>query len=49
MELIIESKIMPEHRVSSLLLEANELTAIFAATLKASRANLHHDDPNPKS
>ncbi len=38
MELIIETKILPESRVSSLLQEANELTAIFAATHKTIKA-----------
>ena len=39
MELIIESNVMPESRVASLLQEANELTAIFAATHKTIKAN----------
>ena len=39
MELIIEGKVMPENRVTGLLQEANELTAIFAATHKTTKAN----------
>ena len=39
MELIIESKVIPENRVIGLLREANELTAIFAATHKTTKAN----------
>ena len=46
MELIIEGKVMPENRVTGLLQEANELTAIFAATHKTTKANARR---NPKS
>ncbi len=42
MELILESKIISEARVLPLLQEANELTAIFAATHKTSKANSYH-------
>lgn len=49
MELIIEGKAMPEDRVTGLLQEANELTAIFAATHKTIKANTRRKDPNPKS
>ena len=49
MELIIEGKIMPENRVASLLQEANELTAIFAATHKTVKTNARRKNPNPKS
>jgi four helix bundle protein len=34
MELIIEAKLMPEYRVTGLLKEADELTAIFTASHK---------------
>jgi len=34
MELLIESKLMPENRLSSLLDEANQLTAIMVASRK---------------
>ena len=47
MELIIESKGLPESRVLSLLQEANELTAIFAATHRTVKTNLRQK--NPKS
>ena len=49
MELIVEGKIMPERQVSSLLQEANELTAIFAATPKTVKANVRRKNPNHKS
>jgi four helix bundle protein len=49
MELIIEGKIMPENRVSSLLQEANELTAIFSATHKTVKANARCKNPNLNS
>lgn len=46
MELIVEGKAIPENRVTSLLQEANELTAIFAATHITTKANARR---NPKS
>ncbi len=46
LELIIESKIMDEKRVKKLLLEANELTAIFVATLKTTKINLNNKKYN---
>jgi four helix bundle protein len=49
MELIIEGQVMPENRVTSLLQEANELTAIFAATHKTLKANSRRKNPNPNS
>ncbi len=49
MELIVEGKVMPENRVTDLLREANELTAIFAATHKTLKANSRRSNPNPKS
>jgi four helix bundle protein len=49
MELLIEGKVMPEERISSLLNEANELTAIFAATHKSIKARSHRENSNPKS
>jgi four helix bundle protein len=40
MELIIEDKLLPEKKIAPLLKEANELTAIMAASyISASRAN----------
>ena len=39
MELIIEDNILPAKQVESLLQEANELTAIFCASIKTSRQN----------
>ena len=49
MELIVEGKVMPENRVSSLLQEANELTAIFAATHKTLKANSRRKNSNHNS
>lgn len=49
MELMVEGKVMPENRVSSLLQEANELTAIFAATHKTLKVNARRKTQNPKS
>ncbi len=40
MELIVEASLMPESRVSNLLQEANELTAIFNASHKTANQNL---------
>ncbi len=40
MELIIEANLMPETRVTNLLQEANELTAIFNASHKTANQNL---------
>ena len=54
MELIVEANILPEARVSELLREANELTAIFAATHKTAKASIQNkptrsETPNLKS
>ena len=38
-ELIIEDNILPTKQVESLLQEANELTAIFCASIKTARQN----------
>jgi four helix bundle protein len=40
-ELVVESGLLPHARASSLLQEANELTAIFASTLKTAKASSH--------
>lgn len=40
LELVIQGEILPSEKVSPLLEEANELTAIFAATLKTTRKDL---------
>jgi four helix bundle protein len=39
MELIIEGEILPENKVSPLLKEANELTAIMIASSKTAQSN----------
>ncbi len=39
MELIIEDNILPTKQVESLLQEANELTAIFCASIRTARQN----------
>jgi len=39
MELLIEDNILPAKQVESLLQEANDLTAIFCASIKTSRQN----------
>lgn len=49
LELIIESKLLAENRVRDLLQETNELTAIFAATHKTTKANTHRSNQNHKS
>ncbi len=38
LELLVESKLMPEDKLSGLLGESRELTAIFAASLKTAKA-----------
>lgn len=48
MELIIESKLMTENRVESLLREANELTAIFSASHKTANLNLRSNHRKSK-
>ncbi len=47
LELIVEANLMPKARVSNLLQEANELTAIFNASHKTANQNL--SKPNRKS
>ena len=47
MELIVEANLIPESRVSNLLQEADELTAIFNASHKT--ANLNLREVNRKS
>ena len=37
LEIIVETKLMPANRVQELLLEANELTAIFVASRKTAK------------
>ena len=39
MEILVESAILPVERVSTLMKEANELVAIFTASLKTARMN----------
>jgi four helix bundle protein len=39
MEMLIESGILPEDRLNALMLEANELIAIFTASVKTVRIN----------
>ena len=41
LEVIDESKMLPRERVESLLLEANELTAIFTASGKTAKTNIN--------
>ena len=48
MEIMVEGRVLPENRVKDLLQEANELTAIFAATHKTLKANARRKSPNPK-
>jgi len=48
MELIIEGDLLPKKRVAPLLQEADELTAIFAASIKTSRRNPESKIRNPK-
>ncbi len=38
MELLVESGILPPERVRELMKEANELVAIFTASIKTARA-----------
>ena len=40
MELIVESKMLPSTRLTSLMQEANELTAIFASSAKTAKRNI---------
>ncbi|MEW6355057.1 MAG: four helix bundle protein [Planctomycetota bacterium] len=49
LELIIEGRLMSEKRVRPLLQEADELTAIFAASIKTARRNPKSKIQNPKS
>lgn len=42
MELIIEAGILPKNKLSSLSIEANELTAIFTAQCKTVKEKLNH-------
>ena len=48
MELLIEANLMPESRVSALLQEANELTAIFNASHKTANQNLRKGNRKSK-
>ena len=41
LELIIEARLLPEKQVAALLKEANELTAIFAASHKTTKIHAH--------
>ena len=41
LELIIEARLLPEKQVAELLKEANELTAIFAASHKTTKIHAH--------
>jgi len=47
LELIIEARLLPEKQVAALLKEANELTAIFAASHKTTK--IHARRSNHKS
>ena len=38
LELLIESQLVPEHRLSALYQEADEITAIFASIVKSARS-----------
>jgi len=40
MELLVESGLMPEGKLSALMKEADEIIAILTASVKAARANL---------
>ena len=43
LELIADAKLMPEGRIQSLLVEANELVAIMVATRRSAAANLRSE------
>ena len=45
MEIIIEGKMLPAEKVRSLLLEANEITAIMTASRKTAEENRSHCRP----
>ena len=49
LELIIEGGLLPEGKVSPLLKEADELTAIFVSSIKTSQRNQKSKIKNPKS
>lgn len=52
LELIKESKLINEEKISDIIREANELTAIFTSIGKTSKLNLSNRNseiPNPKS
>jgi four helix bundle protein len=40
LELILESRLMPEKRLQEIIVEANQLTAIFTASGKTAKQNL---------
>ena len=44
MELIVEAKLMPENRVTEILKEADELTAIFTASHKTASTSLRQSN-----
>lgn len=39
LELIVDGKLLPQEKVESLLVEANELTAIFVSSIKTTKSN----------
>jgi four helix bundle protein len=49
LELIIEDKILPEKKVLPLLIEANELVAIMAASYMSAQRNKHDVPSNSRS
>src|SRR5260370_37162659 len=48
-ELIVEDKLLPEEKIAPLLKEANELTAIMAASYISASRNKRDASANPKS
>jgi four helix bundle protein len=49
LELIVEDKLLPEEKIAPLLKEANELTAIMAASYISASRNKRDASANPKS
>ena len=49
LELIVEDKLLPENKIASLLKEANELTAIMAASYISASRNKRDASANSKS
>jgi four helix bundle protein len=49
LEIVIEGKFLAKQRVQPLLIEANELTAIFMSAIKTTRNSLNCSKPPPPS